>query len=237
MKKNFWARLLIPLGLLFVAAFLISEKWPLDGFFLNLATEIIGIIITITYVHWVLGHQEKQRWQSTDIRINDRLRILLNMIVSGIRNGLGFSPDILDESVLKSKSLMAIHNEIIRVAEHVISPVMYQRLQGLDSEGWETLTVHITNAVNSTLTFLNTFQVRMHPRQISLLLDLYEALSNSLTFYRIYPDLAGVPKDELPPTRTSPEVLLQSFYEETTEDLQRVLALTKQLSEYIDKPA
>ncbi len=237
MTKSLWSRLVLPLVLLFGFALLVNEVWSAGGFFLNLATEVIGILITVSYVEWILKRHERQRWHSTDARITNRLRILLNSTVSSIRNGLGFSPDILDERVLASNDLIAIHNEIIRVAEHVVSPVVYQRVRALDPKGWKSLAAQITNAHNGTLMFFNAFQARMNPDQISNLLDLQETLSNILYFYMVFPDLAGVPENELPQTRTPPLVLQQSGCEGTAKDLQRVLALVKTLSQSIVKAA
>lgn len=231
MTKGFWGRLVLPLAFLFGLSLLIHREWPAEGFFLNLATEIVGILITISYVDWILKQHEKQRWQSTDKRIANRLRILLNATVSGIRDGLGFDPDIIDERVLMSQNPIAIHNESIRVAEHVISPVVYQRVRALDPRGWKSLATHITNAHNGTLAFLSAFQARLSPEQISDLLDLQEALSNSLTFYTVFHDLAGVPEDKLPQTRTPPAILQKSGYEATAKEIQTALALAKKLSQ------
>lgn len=237
MARNFWSWLALPLVLLFGVVISIHTRWPADGFFLNLATEIIGILITIVYVDRIFKRHEMQRWLSTDTRIANRLRILLNAIVTGIRAGLGFGPEVLDEGCLVSKSPIAIHNEIIRIAEHVISPAVYHRVRALDSRGWKSLATQVANSHNGTLTFLNAFQARLSPEQTSDLLDLQEALSNSLIFYTVFPDLAGVTERDLPKTRTPPEVLQQSGYEATAKELQRVLALTKRISQSITRDA
>ena len=231
MTKSFWSRLVLPLTFLLILSLLIHMNWPAGGFFLNLATEIIGILITIGYVDWILKQHEKQRWLSTDMRIVYRLKILLNATVSGIRHGLGLSPDILDERIIASGNLNAIHNEIVRIADHVISPIVHQRVQALDPRGWKSLATHIANAHNGILVFLNAFQGRLSPDQVSNLLDLEEALSHSLMFYATFPDLAGVHKDELPQTHTPPDILQQSGYEATAKDLQRALAIIKILSQ------
>jgi hypothetical protein len=237
MTKGFWSRLVLPLAFLFGLSLLIHGTWPADGFFLNLATEIVGILITIPYVDWILKQHETQRWLGADARIANRLRILLNSTVSGIRDGLGFSPDILDERFPVSKNLSAMHNEIIRIAEHVISPIVYQRVRALDPRGWKSLATHVANSHNGTLIFLNAFQARLSPEQISDLLDLQEALSSSLTFYTVFRDLAGVPENQLPQTRTPPEMLQQSGYEATAKDIQTALALVKKLSQSITQDA
>lgn len=237
MIKSLWSRLILPLVILFGIAVLIHREWSADGFFLNLATEIVGILITISYVAWIIKQNEKQRWLSTDTRITNRLRILINATVSGIRDGLGINHDILNERVMASGNFIEMHNEIIRIAEHVISPVVLQRIQSLDSTGWKSLATHVANSHNGTLTFLNVLQSRLSPEQISDLLDLQESLSNSLTFYTIFHELAGVPDDQLPETRTNPKVLQQSGYESTSIELQRALALAKSLSQSVSDVA
>ena len=235
--KGGWSYLVLPLVLLFGLTIFIHRKWTDDSFFLNLSTEIVGIMITIFYVDWILRKHEKQRWLSTDVRIANRLRILLNATVSGIRDGLGFSPDILDEHILMSQNLVTIHNEIIRISEHVISPVVYQRICALDPRGWKSLSTHIANAHNGTIAFLNAFQVRLTPDQISDLLDLQEALSSSLFFYKTFYDLAGMQEEYLPPTRTPPVILQNSGYKDTANHIKSVLAIVKKLSQTIPSDA
>ena len=80
------------------------------------------------------------------------------------------------------------------------------------------------------MSFLQVFQSRLTPDQIGNLLDLEESLTGSLIFYMTFPDLAGVPGDRLPETRTPPEMLQRFGYESAAKDLTRVLTLCKKLS-------
>jgi hypothetical protein len=136
---------------------------------------------------------------------------------------------------MKTCDPIAIHNEVIRVAGHVISPILPQRIRALDQNGWKSLATQIQHSRNGVAVFLNTFQSRLNPDQITILLDLEDSLSQSLTFYTIFPDIAGVPIDQLPDTRTPPEQLQRDFCELTATDLRKVLALAKELSETIAK--
>ena len=233
MKNGLLMRLVLPLLLVSFASIIIHIRWQAGGFFLNLATEIIGILITLLYVDWIIRQRERKKWLGTDERISNRLRILLNSTVSGIRDGLGFDIDILDQRVLSTLNPVAIHDEIMRVGKSVIAPIVHQRVSALDQRGWKSLTAHLVNAHNGALAFLTVFQTRLSPDQISDLLDLQEALEYSLTFYSIFPEMAGVPEDELPETRTPPEILQKSFYENTANDIVKILALSKKLSQSV----
>lgn len=194
MHKNLLPRLVLPLLALSGVAIALHAKWNADGFFLNLATELIGILITICYVDWILSQHEQQRWASTDERIANRLRVLLNGTVSGLRSGLGFGIEVLDQRVWATLDAYAMHKDVMRVGEHVIAPAALSRIQGLDQKGWVSLARYIQDAHNGVLTFLNAFQARLSPDQISDILDLQEALATSLSYYSTFPDIMGVPR-------------------------------------------
>lgn len=204
--------------------------WEADGFFVNLATEIIGIILTISYVNWVLETHEKRRWQTTNVRVMNRLLILLNGVISGIRNGLRIPPDIVDESVFKTGDIKAINKEVVRTALEIIFPAIYPQIISLQEESWRKLAGNLRNSNHQVIAFLDMFQNRLSPDQISTLLDIQEKLERSLIFYETFPDLAGVPKDRLPKTRTPPEQLQQDGYESTATHLQRTIELCSKLS-------
>ena len=88
MTKSLWLRLALPLALLAVAGIWLNTIQPMDGFFLNLATELLGIIVTVAYVDWVLKAHEREVWRGTSTRIEQRLRVLSNSTVSGLRSSL-----------------------------------------------------------------------------------------------------------------------------------------------------
>ena len=127
-----------------------------------------------------------------------------------------------------------IHKDVLRVGEHVIAPAALSRIQDLDQNGWSKLARHIQNANNGVLTFLNAFQTRLTPDQISDILDLQESLAASLTHYSTFPDIMGVSADKLPKSKTPPELLQHFGCESTAKEVQKICALAKKLSESVD---
>ena len=87
-----------------------------DGFFINLSTEVIGILITVCYVDWILRRNQDRQWSATDELIEKRLMIMLNNTVSHIRFCMGFDVDVMDRTVTQSDDLRAAHGEVMRVA-------------------------------------------------------------------------------------------------------------------------
>lgn len=236
MSPTLLKRLVFPLLVLFSLAIVVHVYWiKADGFFLNLATELIGILITICYVDWILREHEQQRWLSTDSRIANRLQILLNATISGLRRGLGFGTDVLNEQTIYSLDEYAMHKDVMRVGEHIIKPSAQSRVKALDKIGWVKLAEQIQNSHNGVQSFLNAFQNRLTPNQISDLLYLQDALAKSLTSYTTFPDIMGVPENELPKTKTPPEMLQQFGCESTSKELQNICDIAKKLSESIER--
>lgn len=230
MGKSFWTRLFLPLISLFAISIFIHTQWEADGFFINLSTEVIGILVTVFYVDWIIQQYEKRKWQPADKKINERLIILLNGIITRIRTGLDIDFDILDEEKMLHQDIVVGHKELMRVAKDVIYPIVFQRIKILDEKAWKTLHEQTKNSYNSLLSFLNAFQGRLDPDQIADLLDLQDALSKSLTFYSVFHELAGVSINQLPETKTPPEILQISGYKTTANQLQNVITLALKLS-------
>jgi hypothetical protein len=93
-SKSLWLKLVVPLALLFALSLLVHQWWPAAGFFVSLATTLFGIIVTVAYVDWVLSAHEKARWAGTGSRVQERLYVNATLVVTFIRQTLGFGVDI-----------------------------------------------------------------------------------------------------------------------------------------------
>lgn len=227
MKKSLLIYLVLPL--LCVSAGFLYFSWQAEGFFLNLGTELIGILVTVCYVEWILRRNEKSKWASTDQRIADRLRILLNATISGIRIGLGI--EIEELGMGDTQDSIAIHKELVCAAEVKLVTVIPQRVRLLNQDGWKSLARQIAHTNKGIFTFLNFFQNRLSPEQIGHLLDLQEALSDAMTSYIVFPDIMGVAEDNLTKEKKSSHKALQMRGCKTaSKELQRALSIVKTLS-------
>jgi len=230
----FLKRLVLPLLFLFCVMITVNVFWEAGGFFINLSSELLGMLIMLIYIDWILRQHEKQRWLPIDKRITSRLQILLNKTISGLRDCLGFG-DVFDKSIGVSFDVYTIHKDMMHVGEDVIAPAALSRVQALNQSEWAKLARHIQDLHNDFLTFLNIFQTRLTPDQISDILDIQESLDKSLLYYSIFPDIMGVPESKLLQTKTSPKILQQLGCESTAKELQNICALSKRLSESTDQ--
>ena len=85
MSRHLWFRLVLPLIILSGSSLAIHGCWEAGGFFINLSTELLGIVLTVAYVDWVLKTHRSAQWAGAESRIGDRLEVLVNGIISSVR--------------------------------------------------------------------------------------------------------------------------------------------------------
>lgn len=122
MAKPLWLKLVLPLMLLSAGSPAVHYWFNDEAIFLNLGTDLIGIALMVAYVDWVIHRHESIRWRGTDFRISDRLEVIVNDVISGVRSSLAFGPDIMDYSVLYGRDPNRIHKEVLLIAEQVLEP-------------------------------------------------------------------------------------------------------------------
>jgi len=113
----------------------------------------------------------------------------------------------------------------------VLAPAARARVGQLDEDGWRSLARHLQSVSAEAERLLDRFSNRLHPRQIELLLDIQAAAQYALTFYQTFPDLAGVPPERLPQTKTLPGELQPFGYDSTAKELRRLLDLARELAD------
>ena len=223
MKRSLITQLLLPLAAATTLAILVHRFWSADGFFLNLAAGFVGSIVTVGYIDWILKRHEAERWSDTDARISTRLRTLASATITGIRTSFGYGTEIFDRRALESGDLEVMRAEVIRIATHVLSPGADAKIASLDQKQWKPFVTHLQLMSSECGIMLDRFGPRLHPKTMANLLDLQQDLEAAQTFWRMFPDVAGVPVDQLPHTKTPPGELQTAWCEITARDIRRVL--------------
>lgn len=234
MTKGLVTRLVLPLVALVVVCGALHWWLGMNGLWLNLMTELVGILVTVAYVDWVIRIHETRRWQSTNKRVRDRLHFLIAGLISGVRSALGYGPEIFDERVMASADPNRMREEGMRVAREVLGPTVRTRLDTLDAKQWHTLAQHLSLSWNELGQAFSMFESRLAPGQQSTLLDLQDAFRRALTFYSTFPEMAGVSDDQLPRTKIPPELLKRGGYDSTAQEIRVILQLAQQLHDSLE---
>lgn len=65
---------------------------PAEGFFINLITELFGILVTIYIVSYLLLNEEKKQWDSIESIINNKLKVFIFGFYYTILNEIDINP-------------------------------------------------------------------------------------------------------------------------------------------------
>ena len=197
---------------------------------MNLAAGFVGSLVTVFYIDWILQRHEHDRWKDANSRIASRLRRLAAGTITGIRTSFGYGTEIFDQGAMASGTDRSMHSEVRRVAANVLTPAATFKVAALDVAGWKGFAAHLQAAAAECGVLLDRFGHRLPPDTISTLLDLQQALESAQTFWQVFPDIAGVPKAQLPATNTPPEELQAAWCELVAKDVRKVLECATRLS-------
>lgn len=230
MNRRLLTQVVLPLVVAMVLTLLIHLRWPADGFFLNVAAGFVGSLVTVGYIDWILRRHERERWSEADCRVGARISKVAAATITGIRISLGYGTEIFDRFTMMGGDSEHMQREVLRVATHVLSPTADTRIKALNQEQWVPFVAHLQRSSAECGLILDRFGHRLEPETIASLLDLQEHLESAQNFWRVFPDIAGLPATQLPKTNTQPEELQAAWCELTAKDIRKILELSVKLS-------
>ena len=225
--------LLIVLLISLVSHFVISN----DSFFINLTTELIGIIITIVYVDWIIKSNEKQLWEDAERRISSRIRLFINLSITNTRVSLGYKTDIFDYDKLSMNNVKVMNLELLRITKEVLEPTLKTRINSFNPDDWLLFSNNIHIIRQEAEKLLSIFGGKLSPKQFTLLIDIQDLVRSSLSLYSVFPDIAGVPDEKLPKAKISTPLLKEEINNSTSKSLRELLLKVRELAETISGDA
>lgn len=236
MDKSFVTRLLVPLLGLFMASVGLHIWLNWDGFFLNLATEIIGILTTVAYVDHVLRRYESKRWHKVEAKVKFRLQVFVIETIAACRVSFRYGLDIFDRTKLDSTDIGMVRAEMVRVAREILEPMAPSRIESLDVEGWRMLDMHIRSIWDSTEKMLLIFGDKLAPTQYALILDIQDEIKAIQLQYLPFPDIVGVSDDQLPTSSKIPSTTIkESINNMTAQHLKDMLRMLRELDATLER--
>ena len=225
MKRRLLTRLALPLLAATALSIVTSRYWPLDGFFVNLAAGFVGSLVTIFYVDLILKQHESDRWRATDLRIASLLRRVATRAITGIRTSLGYGTDIFDQHAFASGNVATMEAEVARVAIAILVPNASAKIGILDQSGWKTFMSNLRASGAECDVLLDRFGHHLQPETVATLLDLKSAIESAQTYWRTFPDLAGVAPELLSHSKPRIQDLQKAWNEITAKSTREALQL------------
>jgi hypothetical protein len=235
MDKQIIIKLILPLSLFASLSVAINNYFELDGFFINLATELIGIIVTVLYVDFIIKKRETEKWNNVEKKVSHALRTLVNATISTIRTSFGYGIDIIDykieEAVMSDpKKFYLMEKELIRISKEILEPTALSKVNSFNRTTWSSFNNQLQYLYESDIKLLTVYGSKLTPIQYELLIEIQDELGSIMTQYSTWPDILGVPDEELPKGTRIPTIeWKESLNELIADDIRRLLNKVREL--------
>ncbi len=90
-----------------------------------------------------------------------------------------------------------MRREVIRVATHVIIPMLSSKIIKLNQSEWKNLHQALLRVYKNWDVLLERFEVKMEPKILSAVLEIQDKITSVDAIYQLIPDVLGVPDNEL----------------------------------------
>jgi len=224
-----WLTLVVPLTGLAAVALAIHAVWDWDGLLVNVATEVLGIIITVAYVDWILRRHESARWQGTQERLGQRLQVFVNYTISSMRTAFGIDMRALNQNILAMGDVKLAEQELSRFSRESLEPGLRSLLQDMDAASWPNLARSLQSIAARADEILDRYSWQLNPRQVELLLDVQSAAQAAPYLWVVFPELAGTDPSTVTTSGTPPDVIQAGGYDVATREIGTMLSAAREL--------
>jgi len=207
-------RLVLPLAIFsiisLITSFLIIKQsfyitWK--SLFLNLGVTSIGIIITLSYVNWILNEHENKKWKDVQISIHNRIKRYLIGTIITFRVSFGFDMKVYSTDFMETFDLTdtftdvspELCEEIINIGENILKPVISSYIHNMNQEEWYQLAKNIEVLQKEIVRIVDLFLFanQIEPKIFSDLLQIEDEIEAFIKFYYAIPNFYGMPEEQI----------------------------------------
>lgn len=228
--------------LLLVSFFIFNLNFysTLQDFMLNLGVTFIGIIITVSYVNWILNKHENKKWLDVQVNIHYRIKKFLEGTISTFRLNFGFGLEVFPPNFFDKYDMIKegmglykytdnqkeIFKEVINVGENVIKPEIGSKIRSMDQKQWILFAKYFVEGQERLIRIIDLFGNKIEPELFSDLLLLEDSINVYLEFYGAFPDFFGVPDSNIPPKALKHK---KELYDNMKLSITNILSVTLRL--------
>ena len=243
MKRYLYIVLFAILIIFSCLCILISNYFSFDGLLINLATEVLGIILTVYFVDRIIRNYESEKWRGVELKIKKYIQVLVNAIISSFRLAFGFSlEDTCNREVYirvlnnPNENIHLMDSELVRISKEILEPSVFVHVANMNKKSWDLLNANLKNASNSVERIISLFGAKLTPEQIEILLDVQEIIDNFIMQEATWPDFIAVSEENLPTGGRMPAKELQhQIYIQLSRNIESMLLKVRELYGTIQK--
>jgi hypothetical protein len=189
-------RLILPLVILSAILIRISAPVALKDIALNLATDLITIVVTVLYVDWVIRQHDRVKWSVAKKYIANEAAGIANSFIRDVSEALKIDDEIFPRP--SSLDVREIQSAILERVACLDRFAIEDALAKLSKDRWREL-ISIVDARRAASTpIISQFAARLDADQLSSILSFRHICSSIAGTYRIFNDFLGVPVPKLP---------------------------------------
>jgi hypothetical protein len=163
---------------------------------LNLATDVITIIITVIYVDWVLHRHDEAAWQRAEKYIAAEAAAIANSFIRDVAEHLRIRDHVFPR--LDSTDLQKLQLDVLSRVKRLDRFVIEDALSVLPKERWQTLIAIVEQRRYDSTPILSQYSSRMDPAQLESILEFRQQCSILISWFSIFGAYLGVPVSQLP---------------------------------------
>ena len=174
---------------------------------MNLGVTAIGIIITLSYVNWILNEHENKKWKDVQISIQNRIKRYLIGTIITFRVSFGFDLDVYSSEFMEKFDLTDTFTDVsperseetINIGENVLRPVISSNIKNMNQEEWYQLTKNMEVLQKEIVRIVDLFLFanQIEPKIFSDLLQIEDEIEAFIKFYYAIPNFYGMPDKEI----------------------------------------
>lgn len=173
--KKLFFRLVLPLSVLLVMGLLISRPINIKELALNLVVEIAGILITVSYVDWIIRERDAEKWKPTYSLIRSDYALEAMHFLSDTTlflNDAGWKPPNSTDPNSQNKPLTIF-------VEHVSEKEIFDALLITSDDSLATLSSNVDARIESIQNLLNRYSTQLTAEDMNIILE-YESSLKAL---------------------------------------------------------
>ena len=225
-KRSVFAILVIPLFagavLAMLAALLTPEPWR--SLLVNISAGLLGSIVTVLYVDQMLRRREQSEWAAVSSHVRSQVTRLAIGTASGIRLALQMPPPSLDPDRVPDPEyirVMMLSDIEERITHHV------GQITNMNQEDWSKLANNLTGTMRDIERLLTLFSRHLDSAVVASVLEIAEKARSILGQYQTWPDMLGVPFDQMQPNNRGESMVpyFRAVHQIIIRDCEELLAI------------
>ncbi len=195
MPAYLWKKLIIPVVLLIILCFVLNLLIQWQGFFLNLAVTLIGILFGVLYIDYILKQHEKKRWAPAKLLIEKNIFEFATLAVSQFRVAFKINYEVLNREVIFGDNLSKIREEMVRLAQTILLPSVDSSVEILTKTDWETLIRQLKITWENADKLLSNYGNWIEPEKLVLIMEIQNEIWSIINLYVTFPEIAEIHND------------------------------------------